>query len=137
MLLSCGALSPTGSGGRSCRTHDSAGDPCDGRFHHSRSFGAEIYASGPGCAKYARPHQGPVTARRLRGGRQGRSATERDAGTVRRDLPDVQLGEHSAKEGLHVSLIRPFTEADVNDLVGAVRESHAEVSPWIVWCRSD
>ncbi len=33
--------------------------------------------------------------------------------------------------------IRPFTEMDVNDLVEAVHESHAEISPWMVWCRPD
>lgn len=34
-------------------------------------------------------------------------------------------------------LIRPYRESDAADLVEAVRESHAEVSPWMVWCRAD
>jgi RimJ/RimL family protein N-acetyltransferase len=33
--------------------------------------------------------------------------------------------------------IRPFVESDVHELVAAVRESYAEVSPWMVWCKAD
>src|SRR6266566_877624 len=36
-----------------------------------------------------------------------------------------------------LAFIRPFTETDADDLVEAVRESYAEVSPWMVWCRPD
>ena len=35
------------------------------------------------------------------------------------------------------AFIRPFSETDADDLVEAVRESYAEVSPWMVWCRPD
>jgi ribosomal-protein-serine acetyltransferase len=35
------------------------------------------------------------------------------------------------------ALIRPFVEADVDELVAAVRESYAEVSPWMAWCKAD
>lgn len=35
------------------------------------------------------------------------------------------------------AVIRPFTETDESALVEAVRESYAEVSQWMVWCRPD
>ena len=34
-------------------------------------------------------------------------------------------------------VIRAFSETDVDALVEAVRESYAEVSPWMVWCQPD
>lgn len=33
--------------------------------------------------------------------------------------------------------IRPYTEADVDELVAAVQESFAEIAPWMVWCHRD
>jgi ribosomal-protein-serine acetyltransferase len=33
--------------------------------------------------------------------------------------------------------IRLLTDSDAEALYAAVRESHAEVSPWMVWCRAD
>ena len=35
------------------------------------------------------------------------------------------------------TLIRPYRESDAARLVEAVRESCAEVSEWMVWCRAD
>lgn len=33
--------------------------------------------------------------------------------------------------------IRPFSEADADELVAAVQESVDEISPWMVWCTRD
>jgi ribosomal-protein-serine acetyltransferase len=33
--------------------------------------------------------------------------------------------------------IRPFSEADAEQLCAAVRESFDEISPWMVWCQPD
>lgn len=35
------------------------------------------------------------------------------------------------------AFIRPFIDSDADALFEAVRESYAEVSPWMAWCRPD